>query len=511
LLKFLKRLLITILVLLVLIIIAPFILLQFGSESAATSTKLILNALVGYSIDTPTDSVVEQRLIVPDGFVVNLYAGDLAKIRFLRFTQGGDLLATRPRQGEVILLGRDADGDALPDSRKTLLTDLNRPHGLDLWNGWLYIAESDAIGRVRFNQQSGELEGDYQRIVEGLTGNGNHWSKTVRIGPDGWMYVSAGSTCNVCDEEDPLRAAISRYRPDGSDGQLYASGLRNSVGFDWSPWDQQLYATDNGRDLIGDDFPPCELNRIKEGGFYGWPNINGFGHLDPDYGEGREGLLETALSPAFGFKAHNAPLGMTFIRNAKMPAGYEKSALVALHGSWNRSERDGYKVVSLHWQDDGSIVEKDFLSGFLEGDNVIGRPVDVAEGPDGAVYVTDDYAGAIYRVAFGEPPIAQRRAAVADVTRSGNQAAMQQAYDAEEIAAYQQQGATLFQQYACGNCHEARKLRAGATLVSLDDLAARYSVGELAAFFTAPTPPMPVFPLSDEQRESMAVYLYTRE
>ena len=364
---------------------------------------------------------------------------------------------------------------------------------------------------MRFNEQSGELEGDYQRIIEGLGGNGNHWTKTVAIGPDGWMYVSSGSTCNVCEEEDLRRAAITRYRPDGTGEQLYASGLRNSVGMDWSPWDQQLYATDNGRDLLGDDFPPCELNRIVEGGFYGWPYINGYGKLDPDYGNGNDDMLVSALSPAFGFRAHNAPLGIHFIRQAKLPPGYEKTALVALHGSWNRSERDGYKVVSLHWQDDGSIMEKNFLTRFQVGDSVIGRPVDVAEGTDGAIYVSDDYAGAIYRVAYGEQPLAERRAAIAIATEEENIAAMKLAYNAEQIAGHQQLGAHLFRQYGCANCHEAGRLRTGATLVSLDRIAARYSIGELAQFFTAPTPPMPVFPLSDKERESLAVYLYTRE
>lgn len=509
--KLLKRLLMTVVGLLLLILLTPVLLLQFGSQSAATSTKMLLNAMIGYGIDTPAEGVIEQRLVAPEGFVVSLYAGEMGKLRFITFSEAGDLLLSRPRQGDVLLLGRDNNGDVLPDSRQTLLSGLTRPHGLDLWNGWLYIAESNAIGRVRFNEQSGELEGDYQRIVEGLSGGGNHWSKTVRMGPDGWLYVSSGSTCNVCEEKDPLRATISRYRPDGSEGHIFATGLRNSVGLDWAPWDQQLYATDNGRDLLGDDFPPCELNRIEQGGFYGWPYINGFGKLDPDYGEGKEPLLDSALSPAYGFKAHNAPLGLSFIRRAKMPAGYEKAALAALHGSWNRSERDGYKVVSLHWQEDGSIVEKDFLSGFLVGDNVIGRPVDVAEGPDGAVYISDDYAGAIYRVAYGEQPVAQRRAAVQAESSAAHLQAMRQAYTQQQVAAYQQQGAKLFQQYTCGNCHDPQQLRRGATLISLDNVVARYSVDELALFFTAPTPPMPVFPLSEEQREAMAVYLYTRE
>ena len=193
-----------------------------------------------------------------------------------------------------------------------------------------------------------------------------------------------------------------RFNSDGSDGRIYATGLRNSVGFDWAPWDGALYATDNGRDLLGDDFPPDELNRIEEHGFYGWPFVNGFGEPDPEWGPGNEQKAAVAIPPVHGFRAHNAPLGIHFVRQARVPAGFERAALVALHGSWNRTTLDGYKVVSLHWQDDGRIEERDFLTGFLGPDGIIGRPTDVAEGPDGAFYVADDYGGAIYRVSFSD-------------------------------------------------------------------------------------------------------------
>ena len=199
---------------------------------------------------------------------------------------------------------------------------------------------------------------------------------------------------------------MMRYRPDGSGEQIYATGLRNSVGFDWTPWDNSLYATDNGRDMLGDDFPPCELNRIKAGGFYGWPYINGFGDLDPDLGQNKPAkdkatLLATSISPVFGFRAHNAPLGMSFLSHPDRPDGYQRTALVALHGSWNRTEPDGYKVVALHWDQQGNITSEDFVSGFLRpDDDVIGRPVDIEEGMDGSIYISDDYAGAIYRVRY---------------------------------------------------------------------------------------------------------------
>ena len=192
------------------------------------------------------------------------------------------------------------------------------------------------------------------------------------------------------------------HRPDGSGEEIFATGLRNPVGFDWRPETGELYATDNGRDLLGDDFPPCELNRIERGGFYGWPYANGDRVADPDLGAGRERRIASSLSPAHAFRAHNAPLGIHFVRGARAPRDYHGAALVALHGSWNRTRKDGYKVVSLHWRPDGAIEERDFAVGFERDEDVIGRPVDVAEGPDGAFYISDDYAGAIYRVAYGE-------------------------------------------------------------------------------------------------------------
>jgi glucose/arabinose dehydrogenase len=217
------------------------------------------------------------------------------------------------------------------------------------------------------------------------------------------MYVSIGSSCNACSETDPRRAAIVRYRPDGSGEQIFATGLRNAVGFDWHPITAALYANDNGRDLLGDDFPPCELNRVVEGGFYGWPFANGANVPDPDFGAGQEARIAAAIPPVHDYPAHNAPLGLAFLRSAKLPLAYRNAAVSALHGSWNRSRKDGYKVVSLHWGTDGEIEQRDFVTGFERDEDVIGRPVDVAEGPDGAVYISDDYAGAIYRVVYAGP------------------------------------------------------------------------------------------------------------
>jgi len=360
---------------------------------------VLLASLTGRGVPTPSRDVVVSRLHAAPGFEVGLYAGDIPAARWLHFTGTGDLIVARTRVGEVLLLERDRDRDGRADGRRVLVTGLDGPHGLAIRGGLLYVAERTAVGRVPFDEGSGAVTGTYQRFITGLTADGSHVTRTIAFGPDGMLYLSQGSTCNVCEEKDPRRATMMRFAPDGTKGEVYATGLRNSVGFDWAPWSGALYATENARDLLGDDFPPDELNRIERRAFYGWPYVNGFNVLDPDLGAGHESLLSIAKPPAHGFRAHNAPLGIVFLRSGARPPGYERAAIVALHGSWNRSVPDGYKVVSLHWREDGSIEERDFLAGFLGDSGVIGRPAGVAEGPDGAVYVADDYAGAIYRVA----------------------------------------------------------------------------------------------------------------
>ncbi|WP_373079778.1 PQQ-dependent sugar dehydrogenase [Zhongshania sp.] len=506
--KIIKRCIFTILLLTGLVIVAPLFIIQFGPAGWGTTSKVVLNMVFGYGAEAPSASTVRQALKVADGFAVSLYAADLGKVRFLKVTEAGDLLFSRPRSGEILLLERDLNGDGLPDGQRVLLAGLTRPHGLDVADGWLYVAESDGVGKIAFDSAKGNVVGDYQRIVSDLGDNGNHWTKTIRAATDGWLYLSAGSTCNVCEESDPKRATIMRFRPDGSEFSIYASGLRNSVGLDWAPWDNSLYATDNGRDLLGDDIPPCELNRIQEGGFYGWPYVNA-STPDPDFGGVKPGAAANNIAPSHEFRAHNAPLGIRFLRHSRV-AGFERAALVALHGSWNRSVADGYKVVSLHWQSDGSIVERDFLSGFLGGEKLLGRPVDIAEASDGTIFISDDYSGSIYRITARDAG----GAAVSSLTMPQRQGGAEESglasYTPEQRRSLAELGKSAYQNNACSSCHALDLSGSSASAVPLVGLAERYTVAELASFFTAPTPPMPVFPLNAADREALAVYLLAR-
>jgi len=463
--------------------------------------------LLGRGIAAAPEEELRRQLVVPKGFVVSLYAANLPNARFLRFTESGDLLVSSPRNGRVSLLARDADDDGRADGVHTLLEGLDRPHGLDFHEGWLYVAEGSAIARLRYDAAARRTMGAIERVVTGLPNGGNHWTRTVRFGPDGGMYVTVGSSCNVCIEEDSRRAAMLRFQPDGTGEQIYATGLRNSVGFDWQPGSGDLYATDNGRDLLGDDTPPCELNRIVAGGFYGWPFAYGDRQRDPDLGPGRDAEIAASIPPSHPFAAHNAPLGITFVRSSQAPAELRGAALVALHGSWNRTRKDGYQVVSLHWSPAGTIAERPFLSGFIGADErAIGRPVDVAEGPDGAIYVSDDYAGAVYRVAWvGDGPARVASGAQPPVSVPSREALG--VLPAAERAAMSARGRALYEAHACFRCHETARAEPGAIAVPLSGLAARYDVEHLADFLAAPQPPMPLFPLDAAQRRDLAVHL----
>ncbi|MGA0800769.1 MAG: PQQ-dependent sugar dehydrogenase [Steroidobacteraceae bacterium] len=378
--------------------IAGFVWLFFLGGIAISDRAMLWRMIRGESVPAPTAEVIANQLRAAPGFEVGLFATDLPSARLMVVASGGQILLSQPRGGLVTGLEPDRDGDGRADGRRALFSGLDRPNGLDIHEGYLYVAEATRIFRVAFDTESATVTGPQQVIVDGLTADGSHWRKTARIGPDGWLYVGQGSTCNVCVEADSRRATVMRWPREGGEAEVVATGTRNPYGFDWAPWDQSLYATENGRDLLGDDLPPDELNRIVPGGFYGWPLRHGRDIVDPDFGSTTDPRLARAIAPAHEFGAHTAPLGMRFLRHPARPAGYERTALVALHGSWNRSTPAGYAVVALDFADDGRITERPFLDGFRGAAGLIGRPVDVVEAGDGAIYVSDDYAGVIYRV-----------------------------------------------------------------------------------------------------------------
>jgi glucose/arabinose dehydrogenase len=328
------------------------------------------------------EELLHRRIALPPGYRLSVFARDLDGPRLMQMTADGGLLVSGFTSDSLYLLKPDGDGDGRSDGTTILRRDWNLPHGLLLEGRALYVAEETKVTRYDFD---GARLTDPQLILDGLPAGG-HRSRTLKRGPDGAFYLSLGSSCNSCIEDDPRRAAILRFA-EGETPQVYAAGLRNSVGFDWQPATGDLYAVDNGRDNLGDDQPDDELNRIVSGGHYGWPYVHGKGVIDPDLAATAPPDLRP-IPPVHGLGAHRAPLSLHFLKDG--------SALVTEHGSWNRSTKVGYRIVRLNFGQETS--ESPFLTGCEVDGDVICRPVDVLEAADGSIYVSDDYAGAILRL-----------------------------------------------------------------------------------------------------------------
>ena len=345
----------------------------------------------------------EASLQLPPGFTADVFASGLNGPRFITFSPDGVLYVAERGADRIVALP-DTNGDGTADSTVVFADGLNSPHSLVFHEGTLYVGVPSGVIRLQDNDGDGAAE-TQTAVVDTLPASGVHSTRTVAFLPDGRMVVSVGSSCNVCNEEDERRAAVVVY--DGADGggeRLFAGGLRNAVGLAIHPETGQLWATNNGRDLMGDNLPPDSVYIVQEGLDYGWPRCHAGLLPDPDFGgvNGCDGVTQ----PVADIQAHSAPLGLAFYTGTAFPANYQGDLFIALHGSWNRSEPTGYKVVRLPL--DGSTAAgplEDFATGWL-GDGAgeaSGRPVGLAVGLDGALYVSDDKGGYIYRITYSSP------------------------------------------------------------------------------------------------------------
>lgn len=348
-----------------------------------TAEKIIKTNNLGDSVEFP--------LKIEGDFELRVFAKDLpAGARVLKFDRNQNLLVSIPKDGKVIALpDKNRDGEA--DEQIVLLENLNSPHGLEFYKDYLYVAETDKVVRYKYN--TGELSLSNPEKILDLHSGGNHFSRTIRFGPDNKLYITSGSTCNVCVEEDNQRATMMRVNPDGSNYKIFAKGLRNTVFFDFDE-NGQIWGNDMGRDLLGDLLPPDELNVIREGGDYGWPYCYGNKVVDP-FGKSEEKCQGT-IGTVWDYHAHVAPLGISFIKSSQFPDSWQGDLLVSQHGSWNSSVPVGYKIVRLVIKNGKVTEEKDFISGFLQGSVAAGRPVDLLFGGDGSLYISDDKANAVY-------------------------------------------------------------------------------------------------------------------
>lgn len=331
-----------------------------------------------------------NALVVRRGFQVAVFADELDGVRMLERGPDGTIYASLPRLGRVVALP-DADGDGRVDRVRDVVDGLNRPHGLAWAGDTLYIAEEHRV--VRRVPPDGRLE----VVVEGLPTGGNHTTRSILVRGD-TLLVSVGSSCNLCDERDPRRAAITYYRTDGSGERLFATGLRNAVGLAWHPSTGAIWATNNDRDRLGDDLPPDRVVVVTDGGWYGWPECYLPGMPNPEYAA-HAARCDDAIGPTVALPAHSAPLGLAFYDAAQFPDGFRGDLFVALHGSWDRSFPTGYKVVRVPMRDGQPAGEaEDFVAGWQIGRRWWGRPVDVEIGADGALYISDDFGDRVFRV-----------------------------------------------------------------------------------------------------------------
>lgn len=343
-----------------------------------------------------------NKLKLPAGFHIAVFADNVDSARMLAFTPGDVLLVCESGEGKVVALpdpGHSGKAERIVD----VLKGLNEPHGLAFYEGKLYVAENDKVRSYDWDETN--LRATNPKLIANLPGGGGHSTRTLLF-HGGKMYVSAGSSCNACIEKDPRRAAVMEFNPDGGGQRIFAKGLRNAVGLAVNPKTGTVWATVNGRDWLGDDLPPETIYDLGQGGVDGgWPYCYGDRVPDPNFTKPGDDRCQSVLEPKVQMQAHSAPLGLAFYEGTMFPAGYRNNIFVAFHGSWNRSIPTGYKVVRVRLDDKGQPAgaAEDFITGWLAPGETkrgrwMGRPVGIAFGPDGSMYLSDDAGGVVYRV-----------------------------------------------------------------------------------------------------------------
>ncbi|MEQ9264316.1 MAG: PQQ-dependent sugar dehydrogenase [Balneolaceae bacterium] len=376
---------------------------------------LILLALIIISCSSPSEKVFDHELAeislgfleTPAGFSVEIYSDQVPGARQLAVSPSGIVYVGTRKTGEngKVYAVVDKDNDFIADTVYTIASGLRMPNGVAFKDGDLYVAEVSKVWKFE------NIEADLSNppapvlITDTFPTETSHGWKYIAFGPDDKLYVPVGAPCNICDneEENPIYASLTRMNADGSDREIVAKGIRNTVGFTWHPTTNNIWFTDNGRDWLGDDIPPCELNEItEEGQHFGFPFLHGSSVWDPEYGDSARDREAEFKLPAQELGAHVAPLGVIFYTGNMFPDQYRNQALIAEHGSWNRSEKSGYKISIVTFNESGEATSYEpFISGWLQGEeDVRGRPVSIVQLNDGSLLISDDYSGKIYRVTY---------------------------------------------------------------------------------------------------------------
>jgi glucose/arabinose dehydrogenase len=348
----------------------------------------------------PVAPAVPAELTAPSGFTVSVFASGVTNGRLMAVSPDGVLFVARQSRGDVVALpDRDKDGKA--DSVDVVAGGLTRPHSLAFNGGYLYIATNPAVLRVKY--ANGKVEGTPDKFVDLPVSTTSHWTRTIGFGRDGKLYVAIGSSCNLCEDEDPRRTTIMVYNADGTGGRPYAKGLRNVIGFDWDPRTGVLWADDMGEDNHGEEKPSDEINRVEDGKHYGWPYFIDNNVPNPNLTAAKGSLnAADATPPALALQPHSSPIDLRFYTGNRFPAEYRGAMFVALHGSSAaaRKERLPGRVVRVVFKDGKPTGVEDFVTGWLKDGQVLGRPAGLITGADGALYISDDNKGFVYRVSY---------------------------------------------------------------------------------------------------------------
>lgn len=342
-----------------------------------------------------------ELIKLPSGFKIEIFANRVPNARSMALSPNGTLFVGSRTAGNVYAL-RDENHDNRADKGYVLTQGMNMPNGVAFKDGALYVAEVNRV--LRFDDIEKDLDHLPQPVVVNDSFSEDTWHgwKFIRFGPDGKLYVPVGAPCNVCERlDDPRYASITRMNTDGSGLEVFAQGIRNTVGFDWDPRTKELWFTDNGRDMLGDDLPPDELNHAPQPGMhFGFPYCHGKNISDPEFGKKHSCAEFNPAAQELG--AHVAALGMRFYTGDMFPPEYRNQIFIAQHGSWNRSKKVGYRIMLVRLEGGKPVSYEVFAEGWKQGENVWGRPVDIQQMPDGSLLVSDDHAGAIYRISYKE-------------------------------------------------------------------------------------------------------------
>lgn len=341
-----------------------------------------------------------NKIKLPEGFKISIYASDVNDARSICLSPNGTLFVGNRNKDKVYAL-QDTDGDFKVDKKFTIDSDLTMPNGVAFKDGDLYVAE---VGRIlRYDDIESRLDNPPKPTViyDEYPTKRHHGWKYIAFGPDGKLYIPVGAPCNICESEDKVFATITRMNSDGSAMEIFAEGVRNSVGFTWHPETGEMWFTDNGRDMLGDDTPPCELNRApRKGMHFGYPYCHGGTIKDPEFGDKHP--CGDFTQPAQNLGPHVAPLGLEFYTGDMFPQKYRNHLFIAEHGSWNRSKKIGYRITLVKMENGKAAGYETFAEGWLDHDaqEAWGRPVDLLLMPDGSMLLSDDKSGVIYRITY---------------------------------------------------------------------------------------------------------------